>query len=213
MEVFESIGFIHFWGISPPINVLDQKSEDERINILLAGTSDLRHILKTVADNCRSEKPKCLHFYFYETSKELISRLILLLQVLHLSSLSYRERLELFLDIYGNNLYREKTQKYIDQQISDILNLLAEDGKTRTPLKQVFDFSELRYKDRDEIVDSVKSWSSKVPFTMEKHRDQRLRHHYKERYDFRKNLIDWDYQMSVKNAAPIIHFYHYRDWR
>lgn len=77
--------------------------------------------------------------------------------------------------------------------MNDILNLLAEDGKTKTPLKKMFDFSELRYKDRDEVVDSVKSWSSKIPFPMEKHRDQRLRYHYKERYDFRKNLIDWDY--------------------
>lgn len=114
MDIFESIGFVHFWGISPPINVIDYQYEDKTLNILLAGTSDIRHILKTVADNCRSENPKELHFYFYETSKELISRLVLLLQVLHLSFLSYRERMELFLDIFGNNLYREKTQKYID---------------------------------------------------------------------------------------------------
>ena len=39
------------------------------------------------------------------------------------------------------------------------------------------------------------------------------RYHYKTRYDFRLNLVDWDYQMNLKEYAPIIHFYHYREWR
>lgn len=48
---------------------------------------------------------------------------------------------------------------------------------------------------------------------MEKHRDQRLRYLFKTRYDFKKNLIDWDYNMDIKEAANIIHFYHYKEWR
>ena len=39
------------------------------------------------------------------------------------------------------------------------------------------------------------------------------RYHYKERYDYRRNLTDWDYQMGLKAQAPIVHFYHYREWR
>ncbi len=48
---------------------------------------------------------------------------------------------------------------------------------------------------------------------METHRDQKLRYLYKERYDYRSNLIDWDYNMLLTQAAPIIHYYHYKEWR
>lgn len=35
-----------------------------------------------------------------------------------------------------------------------------------------------------------------------------------ERYDARRNMFDWDYQMRLVNAgADIIHWYHFRDWR
>jgi dynein assembly factor 3 len=75
------------------------------------------------------------------------------------------------------------------------------------------DFKELKFKDRDEMVEVVRSWHSSVPFQVEKLRDQRLRYIYKTRYDFRKNLVDWDYQMLLRDFAPIIHYAHYRDWR
>jgi dynein assembly factor 3 len=64
----------------------------------------------------------------------------------------------------------------------------------------------IKFKERDEMVEVLGSWRSKVEFNMEKNRDQRLRYHYKERYDFRKNLIDWDYQMGLREWAPIINF-------
>lgn len=55
MDILESIGFIHYWGFSPAINFLDSLSPDlESINIFLSGTNDIRHILKTLADNCNN---------------------------------------------------------------------------------------------------------------------------------------------------------------
>ena len=48
---------------------------------------------------------------------------------------------------------------------------------------------------------------------MEELRDTRLRRHYKTRYDFRNNLIDWDYQMTIVPNSKVIHWIHYRDWR
>jgi dynein assembly factor 3 len=48
---------------------------------------------------------------------------------------------------------------------------------------------------------------------MEKLRDQRLRNMFKERYDYRNNLVDWDFNMLLAEAAPIIHFFHYKEWR
>jgi dynein assembly factor 3 len=43
--------------------------------------------------------------------------------------------------------------------------------------------------------------------------DHRVRHHYGERFDFRKNLIDWDYQEHVRPACGWIHPVLFRDWR
>jgi hypothetical protein len=45
----------------------------------------------------------------------------------------------------------------------------------------------MKYKDIDEIVSILESYSNKVEFKMEQNRDTRLRRHYKERYDFRVN--------------------------
>jgi dynein assembly factor 3 len=52
-----------------------------------------------------------------------------------------------------------------------------------------------------------------VDFDIEKLRDQKLRYLFKERYDFRANLIDWDYNAHVIPVAPIVHFYYYKEWR
>ena len=60
----------------------------------------------------------------------------------------------------------------------------------------MLDLTHLKYKDIDEIVNILQSYSGKVDFKMEDIRDKRLRRHYKERYDYRVNLIDWDYQME-----------------
>lgn len=44
-------------------------------------------------------------------------------------------------------------------------------------------------------------------------RDQKLRYLFRERYDYRANLIDWDFNMLLAENAPIIHYYHYKEWR
>lgn len=51
MDILESIGFTHFWGLSPALNIIDKEYEKDTLNVLLSGTCDPRHILKTLADN------------------------------------------------------------------------------------------------------------------------------------------------------------------
>lgn len=41
-------------------------------------------------------------------------------------------------------------------------------------------------------------------------RDRRLRSFFGERYDHRKNLVDWDYTNRLKEVASIIHHTQYR---
>ncbi len=79
--------------------------------------------------------------------------------------------MELFLDVFGNTLIREKTERYIDCVIPQLLKLLTDDPKALTPLKHMVDLKEIKFKERDEMTDIIKSWSSKIPFTVEKHRD------------------------------------------
>mmetsp|Transcript_3334 Transcript_3334/g.11511 ORF Transcript_3334/g.11511 Transcript_3334/m.11511 type:complete len:105 (-) Transcript_3334:1436-1750(-) len=44
-------------------------------------------------------------------------------------------------------------------------------------------------------------------------REKRLRSYYEDRFDYRKNLIDWDYSMNVKDWAEIIHSKLFLWWR
>lgn len=53
----------------------------------------------------------------------------------------------------------------------------------------------------------------KHPFDIEKLRDQRMRHHFADRYDFRRNVVDWDYQMAIVKMAPHVNQREYKDWR
>ena len=77
----------------------------------------------------------------------------------------------------------------------------------------MFNFSEIKFKEIDEMVEIFQSWKSSCKFDIEQHRDTRCRYLFGKRYDYRTNLMDWDYQMGIKPIAPIIHWYHYRDWR
>ena len=103
--------------------------------MLLTGRSDVRHILKTLCDVCLTDKFKSVEVYFHETSKELICRALLLLHVIHEQNLNFDERVELFLDLYGNALVKEKTAKYLNSVVPDILNLIHDEPKTVTVLK------------------------------------------------------------------------------
>ena len=80
-------------------------------------------------------------------------------------------------------------------------------------LKPIVVFDALTFKDRDELEDVASTYMRKHPFDMEKLRDHRLRHHFADRYDFRRNAVDWDYQFGIRLFAPHVNLNEYRDWR
>lgn len=167
-----------------------------------------------MADNCRDfQNLKSMDVYILEKHKEIFARDVIMLDIVNNYSESFRERVELFFDIYWNCFIRQKTADYINSKIKDLENLVTDTHKSKIIIKSLFDFKELKYKDRDDLVDIFGSWNTKVPFNMEGTRDQRLRYHYKERYDYRANLIDWDYVWNLKEDASIIHYREYKDWR
>ena len=74
-------------------------------------------------------------------------------------------------------------------------------------------FDDLKYKERDELEDVISSYHAAHKFDIEKYRDDRARFHYKERYDVRRNVIDWDYSFSVVNICKYINKREYMAWR
>jgi len=47
------------------------------------------------------------------------------------------------------------------------------------------------------------------------HSEERMRLYYKERYDYRANITDWDYTMKLMTnpGTSVIHPIQFRDWR
>lgn len=78
---------------------------------------------------------------------------------------------------------------------------MTDDEKCTSVIKDIVNFETMKFKDRDEIEDVFSSWLSAHPFDIEQLRDTRLRAHYGKRYDFRRNLVDWDYNFGIKDFA------------
>ena len=62
----------------------------------------------------------------------------------------------------------------------------------------------MKFKDRDDLEEIFSSYLKNHIYDIEKLRDHRLRGHFKDRYDFRRNLVDWDYSFSIKEYAKYI---------
>lgn len=50
MEIVNQIGHVQYWGLSPAANLLQHYKGEGPVRLLLTGCSDIRHILKTLAD-------------------------------------------------------------------------------------------------------------------------------------------------------------------
>lgn len=60
MDIFESIGFINFYGFSPSFDLLEGRESSKKV--LLVGSSEMGHILKTQSDHPDS----ATEYYIYE---------------------------------------------------------------------------------------------------------------------------------------------------
>lgn len=183
---------------------------DEPINILLAGCSDIRHLVKTVSRRRRQHSGKRLRFYLHEKHHEVLARHLLFLQIVNNRAIPVRERMEIFLSLYGNTLVRERDSTYVAEIASEFVELVT-DNSTH-PLASIVDLSQLKYKDRDVLQDIFKGWLNEVSFDVEAMREQRCRGYYRERYDYRKNMLDWDYTTFIKECAGIINWFHYKEF-
>lgn len=159
----DGVGFVAFWGNSPALDLVadaefpvvppllqETAAADEPMNVLISGAADIRHVLKTVARLRRHEGfERPVHFYLHESHAEVLARHVLFLLLLTHRGLPCRERAEMFLSLYGNTLVREKDAEWLNDQVTELLNIIT--GQSSHSLAAVLDLSSIKFKDRDEI--------------------------------------------------------------
>ena len=186
---------------------------------------DCRHVLRTLATLFQKEGAGDLSvsFTIHEKEIEVLARQLLLLLVVLDTEVDLKERIELFLEIFGNLELTERGEEAIEvyaRRLEDWITSLKPEESTT--LLRFFDVSALRYQEKDELLRVFKSWRKSHSVNAQALWDYRARKFYGDRYDFRKNLIDWDYHMRlsgkedenvIKSNKSIIHHVHFRRWR
>jgi dynein assembly factor 3, axonemal len=87
------------------------------------------------------------------------------------TGISQRERMEIFLDIMGNALLRDKSAEYLENVTKELIQLITEDDKCTSMIKELVNFETLKFKERDEIEDIFSSYYKAHPFDIEQLRD------------------------------------------
>ena len=203
-ETHASIGLQGMWGFSPAIDLLAETEfstpagtpETAPVNVLCVNACDVRHALATLSRRRRhpaATASRPLHFYLLDNPTEVLARHLLLLHSLTDWEIPIRQRAILFLEIYGNALVQDRTARYISKASLDLIRLASDQPSS---LSDLVDLSHLKFRDRDALAASFKSWDLREePFDVVGLRDTRLRHYYGDRYDAKKNVLDWDYQV------------------
>ena len=68
-------------------------------------------------------------------------------------------------------MLRDKSAAYLESISKELIQLVTEDDKCTSILKDIVDFSGLRFKDRDDMEEILSSYLKKHPFDIEKLRD------------------------------------------
>uniref|UniRef100_A0A8C9KA46 Dynein axonemal assembly factor 3 n=1 Tax=Panthera tigris altaica TaxID=74533 RepID=A0A8C9KA46_PANTA len=204
-------GSVSWWGLSPALDLQaerealrppvdpdlreDTEHTTPELDVLLVGSVDGRHLLRTLARAALWPRRR-LHFYVLENNLEAVARhmLIFSLALEEPEKMGLQERSETFLEVWGNALLRPQVAAFVRAQAD---RLFCE----RDALEAVFRF-----------------WAGgeKGPevFPMSRLWDSRLRHYLGSRYDARRGVSDWDLHMKLHDrGARVIHTREFRRWR
>ncbi|XP_065427050.1 dynein axonemal assembly factor 3-like [Chrysemys picta bellii] len=127
-----SFGTTCWWGFSPALDLQREclessmahlcLSQDDlpELNILLVGSVDGRHVLRTMSQAHRWPQRR-INFYLVENNLEALGRQLLFLSLALESpeKLGLQEKSEMFLELLGNSLIRRPTAAYL-QEKSDL---------------------------------------------------------------------------------------------
>lgn len=218
-------------------------SDRRHLNILLCGSCDVRHILLTLsrvvrhvredADNktsCRgaaaaagpaasvSPVAPLLRFFIYEPNLRVHCRHLFFLHLLcdMITLRELEDRIELFLDLFGNVRLRDASASCLKATTHRVLKLLERhEGPLRSVIHPSRSFDNMKSKERDFIEEQLRHWvrdQSRADDVAQQW-DQRVRHDLAERYDSRVNIVDWDFNFAVLDYTHTIKFPEYREWR
>jgi hypothetical protein len=125
------------------------------LNILLVGTCDIRHVLKTVCF-ARRHSVRALRFFVFDETMECLARHILLMSIASESDINIPERGQLLLELHGNALLRSKTRSYLADKATEFMKSLTSSPE----LLNRFDLSQLKHKERDALEDVFRFWKA-----------------------------------------------------
>ncbi|KAM9773761.1 dynein axonemal assembly factor 3 isoform 1-T2 [Syngnathus typhle] len=212
----EGAGCINWWGFSPARDLLSTgpvRHEGE-VNVLLVGSGDPRHILKTLS-GLRDED--VLNVWLFENCMEVVARQMLLLYITLTPQemMGLNEKSETFLEVFGNSVIRNQTDETLQRAASQLL--LHVSDIPDSDVHPCLNTSLLKFKERDELARIFKSWmqsSSTAPVSISKAWDYRVRQHLGTRYDSKKGCFDWDLNMKLhEKGCGVINKHQYVRWR
>ncbi|KAG7335565.1 hypothetical protein KOW79_000258 [Hemibagrus wyckioides] len=223
-RTLEGAGCITWWGFGPARDLLEtRRSQTPRpqgeLNVLLVGSSDPRHILKTISG---LKDTDTLHVWVMENSMEVVARQLLLLYVSLSSpeSMGMQEKTDVFLELFGNSEIRSQTDDKLKHMAARLFLAVTDtmdaDTDTDTHIHPCLDTSFLKFKERDELARIFKQWQRppSPPLGMCKAWDARVRQHLGTRYDARRGCFDWDLTMKLHDkGCGVIHKQEYIRWR
>ncbi|KAM4825014.1 dynein axonemal assembly factor 3 [Thomomys bottae] len=223
-------GSVSWWGLSPALDLQaesppgdpdcpeDPEPRTPELDVLLLGSVDGRHLLRTLARAALWPRRR-LHFYVLENNLEAVARhmLILSLALEELDQMGIQERSETFLELWGNALLRAPVAAYVRAQAARLAHLVPEPDLQEQQLPWL-SLRALKFSERDALEAVFRFWSGgeKGPeaFPMGRLWDSRLRQYLGSRYDARHGVSDWDLRMKLHDrGAQVIHIREFRRWR
>ncbi|KAM3859893.1 dynein axonemal assembly factor 3 [Diretmus argenteus] len=219
----EAAGCITWWGFSPARDLLSagRVRQEGEAHVLLVGSGDLRHILKTIASLNNADS---LHIWVIENSMEVVARqlLLLYLALTPQECMGLHEKTEVFLEVFGNSEIRSQTEETLRHAASQLSLSVTDSLETDT--HPCLDTTQLKYKERDELARIFKLWiqppsspspsGRSPPVSIAKVWDGRVRQHLGTRYDSRGGCFDWDLAMKLhQKGGGVINRQQYVRWR
>uniref|UniRef100_A0A3Q4AE81 Dynein axonemal assembly factor 3 n=1 Tax=Mola mola TaxID=94237 RepID=A0A3Q4AE81_MOLML len=207
-RISEGVGCIAWWGFSPArdLSSMGPVRPEGELNVLLVGSGDPRHILKTAAG---LQNDGSLHVWVIESSMEVVARqlLLLYLALMPQETMGDNEKTEVFLEVFGNSEIRSQTEETLRCAASQLsLSILR-------PAHKKLDCS---FRERDELARIFKGWihPQSPSVLMSKAWDYRVREHLGTRYNCKSGCFDWDLSMKLhEKGCGVINKQQYARWR
>ncbi|XP_069919749.1 dynein axonemal assembly factor 3 isoform X3 [Oryctolagus cuniculus] len=223
-------GSVSWWGLSPALDLqaepprvdpslqADTEPSSPDLDVLLLGSVDGRHLLRTLA-RAALWPPRRLNFYVLENNLEAVARHMLLfsLALEEPEKMGLQEKSETFLEVWGNTLLRPSVAAFVRTQAQRLAHLVPEPDLLAEQLPWL-SLGALKFRERDMLEAVFRFWAGREKgpqaFPVRRLWDSRLRHYLGSRYDARHGVSDWDLRMKLHDrGAQVIHTQEFRRWR